>query len=111
MIQPSVLIRLREEAGLSQEQLAEISGVTLSLIGQYERGEVRTSKKLHRIAVALRVTADTIDPEMPPWDEEFSQVVSDLRKLSPEEEKRVRAKIRHEVAKALREARLAPQPS
>jgi len=50
--------RLREEAGLSQQQLASQAGVTRSLINKLEDGVTNnpTLDKLQRIAVALSVS-------------------------------------------------------
>ena len=53
--------KLREEAGLTQTQLADIVGTTQSMIGKYERGELDFSlTRLVEIARALEITPDKI---------------------------------------------------
>jgi len=48
---------LRQQNGLSQEQLALISGINTSYIGQIERGEKNpTIKTLEKVAAALKTT-------------------------------------------------------
>ncbi|ODP28500.1 putative HTH-type transcriptional regulator [Paenibacillus nuruki] len=48
---------LRQQNGLSQEQLALISGINTSYVGQIERGEKNpTIKTLEKIAYALKTT-------------------------------------------------------
>jgi len=48
--------RIREEHGLSQEQLAALAGLHRAYIGQIERGEKNIGlKNLERIAKALNV--------------------------------------------------------
>jgi transcriptional regulator with XRE-family HTH domain len=65
MIDPDSLKTARKAAGLSQAALAKTVGVAQQLIGQLERGEVRTTKLIFRIAEALGVSASSLDNEIP----------------------------------------------
>jgi transcriptional regulator with XRE-family HTH domain len=56
------LKRHRDEAGLSQNQLAKLAGVSQQLISQLERGANDATTKLPRIAKALGVAVEAIDP-------------------------------------------------
>lgn len=66
--------RLREAAGLSQDQLAEAAKTTQSTIDRIERDEVANSRFLPRIAGVLRVGLEELDesygtspvPALPP---------------------------------------------
>ncbi len=50
------LKRLRNEAGLSQENLANDADIPLSQIGRIERGEVNTTiSTVYVLAIALKV--------------------------------------------------------
>lgn len=55
--------RLRLERGLSQAALAEQAKVAQSLIGGLEGESIQTTKKLPRIAKALGVRPEEIDPD------------------------------------------------
>lgn len=57
------LTKLRSAAGLSQAQLASVSGVSQQLISQIERGINLTTKHLPKLANALGVSVGAIDPE------------------------------------------------
>lgn len=50
-----IVRKLRHERGLSQEQLSEMSGVSLRTIQRVERGAVATAETLKCIAAALEV--------------------------------------------------------
>lgn len=65
MIDRDALKAARKAKGLSQAKLAEMTGVAQQLIGQLERGEVRTTKIIYRIADALCVSVQNLDPEIP----------------------------------------------
>lgn len=56
--------RLRKEAGLSQGQLAEVSGVSQQLISQIEGGKNNTTKHLSALAKALGCKLADIDPQL-----------------------------------------------
>jgi phage repressor protein C with HTH and peptisase S24 domain len=55
----------RKASGLSQAALAKRVGVAQQLIGQLERGEVRTTKLIYRIAEVLGVSAYSLDNDIP----------------------------------------------
>jgi phage repressor protein C with HTH and peptisase S24 domain len=59
------LKRARDEAGLSQTALAKRAGVSQQAIGEIERGAVRSSKAIFKIASALGVPASFLDPSIP----------------------------------------------
>jgi transcriptional regulator with XRE-family HTH domain len=85
MIDVPLLIRLREEAGFSQKDLAEKVGVSQQLIGEIEAGRVRTTKAIYRIANALGTIAHVLDPEIPRLESTWAKIIEDLKKL-PEAE-------------------------
>src|SRR3954453_17895157 len=56
-----IIRRLRQEAGLSQAELASAAGVHLRQIHRYESGEQQPALGVaHRLAVALGVTLDEL---------------------------------------------------
>jgi transcriptional regulator with XRE-family HTH domain len=59
---PQNLTRLRKEKGLSQTELARVSGVSQQLISQIERGENFSTKHLPELARALDVAISELDP-------------------------------------------------
>lgn len=65
MIDGKALKEAREAKGLSQKALAQEVGVAQQLIGQLERGEVKTSKAIYKIAKSLDVGVTSLDPEIP----------------------------------------------
>lgn len=95
----------RNLARLSQAELAEEAGVSQQLIAAIETGQSRTSKSIYKIAMALNVSADQLDPELPPWDEKFSGVISDLRKLPSAEADRLIRGLERDIAKVLKTKR------
>lgn len=51
----------REDAALSQRELADAAGIHYTMISRYERGEsTPTTDTLRAIAAALRITSDTL---------------------------------------------------
>jgi transcriptional regulator with XRE-family HTH domain len=60
---PENLKRLREAAGLSQNELADKAGLSQQLVSQLERGVNRTTRTLPQLAHALGVTIYEIDPD------------------------------------------------
>jgi len=63
---PENLKRLRKREGMSQDDLAEASGVSQQLISQLERGVNSTTKTLPALAKALRANVQEIDPNYAP---------------------------------------------
>lgn len=55
----------RKKAKLSQTALAKLAGVSQQAIAEIERNAVHTSKSIHKIAAALNVSANYLDPEIP----------------------------------------------
>lgn len=63
------LKRIRNKAGISQTELAEIVGVTQSMIAQAERGTRSLTLELGReIAIALNIHIDELLEERPVED-------------------------------------------
>ena len=58
----------RKNAKLSQTDLARRAGVSQQAIGEIERGAVFSSKAIHKIAAALNVSANYLDPDIPASD-------------------------------------------
>lgn len=55
----------RKAAGYSQATLGKKVGVAQQLIGQLERGEVKSTTHIYKIAAALNVAAWVLDDEIP----------------------------------------------
>jgi transcriptional regulator with XRE-family HTH domain len=77
--------RLRAERGLSQEKLASAADVSQQLIGEIERGKVRSTKAIYRIARVLGTSAHVLDPEIHAVDGLLAKIEPDLRKIDEEE--------------------------
>ena len=74
--------RLRKEKGLSQEQLAELIGISLSFLGHIERGTRKTSvETLARICDALGADMHYIVFGRSSGYNADSEVVRELREL------------------------------
>lgn len=65
MIDTDSLKAARKAAGLNQTELAKRIGAAQQLIGQLERGEVKTTKLIFKLAEALDVAPWTLDSEIP----------------------------------------------
>jgi len=52
--------RLRQDAGLTQQELAEKVGVTWEMISRYERGESSPMSKIEKITEALNVSSNEL---------------------------------------------------
>jgi phage repressor protein C with HTH and peptisase S24 domain len=65
MIDVEKLKKARDSAKLSQKELAKKAGVSQQLIGEIERGAVLSSKSIYKIAIALGVGANHLDPAIP----------------------------------------------
>jgi phage repressor protein C with HTH and peptisase S24 domain len=55
----------RDEAGLTQGELAKRAGISQQAIGEIERGAVHSTKAIYKIAAALNVPAHFLDPAIP----------------------------------------------
>ncbi|MDQ0047793.1 transcriptional regulator with XRE-family HTH domain [Paenibacillus polymyxa] len=82
---------LRKEKGLSQEALGEKGGFHFSYIGQIERGEKNVSLlNVAKIAKSLDINLIQLfsyvseDPKMMESDLEIIEIITMLRKSSPE---------------------------
>lgn len=65
MINVQRLKKARDDAGLTQGQLAKLAGVSQQAIGEIERGAVHSSKSIYKIAAALNVPVNFLDPSIP----------------------------------------------
>jgi len=80
----AMLRELRKRKGLTQEQLAEITGVTFQLIQQYENGKTRmNTDRLQAIAVAISVPVGAFFGEMEgSLTDEEQKLINGYRALS-----------------------------
>lgn len=89
------LAEARKKLGLTQQSLADISGVHMMQIHRYEAGNSQPSLEvLKKLVVALRVSADQLlfeEDERGP-DDEFKIQFEAVSKLAPEE-KRIVAEV------------------
>ena len=65
MINIDRLKNARAAAKLSQQTLAKKAGVSQQAIGEIERGAVFSTKSIYKIAAALNVSANFLDPDVP----------------------------------------------
>lgn len=65
MIDRQKFKKAREDSKLSQSQLAKRAGVSQQAIGEIERGAVLSSRSIHKIAKALNISANYLDPDVP----------------------------------------------
>ncbi len=72
----------RLRAGLSQQQLAEVSGKDRTVIARYEQGVVAPS--IDTLVEILRACDFDILLELVPYERELSERMVDLQRLSPE---------------------------
>ena len=99
------LKKVRDEAGLSQTDLAKVSGVSQQLISQIERGINAHSKHLPKLARALGCKVTDLDPtyfDEAPLTEAEHQLVSLYRKANPD--------LRKTLLLLLEQARTLPPP-
>lgn len=102
MIDIAKFVMYRNLAHMSQADLAEEAGVSQQLIASIETGQSRTSKSIYKIAAALNVPVDQLDPDIPAWDVAFSEAASNLRKLPKPESDRIIRGLNREIAKSLK---------
>jgi transcriptional regulator with XRE-family HTH domain len=76
------LRRYREEAGLSQVELADLAGVSQQLVSQIERGKNVSTKYLPQIAGALRKTVGELDPSYRTGDVLDNHLVREIAELA-----------------------------
>lgn len=77
-----LLREARLRAGLSQQQLAEVSGKDRTVIARYEQGVVAPS--IDTLVEILRACEFDILLELVPYERELSERMVDLQRLSPE---------------------------
>ena len=103
---------LRQQAGLSQGELAQRAGVSRSMIAQLEMGERRPSRKLlMRLTQALQLSTEAGDRlhvayGFTPAGETPEQIAAFLRadkQLAPDQAERIADLVRHAYDRALRE--------
>jgi len=85
---PERLARLRKEKGLTQQALADMTGISLIQIHRYENGGSQPSlEALRKLATGLSVSADTLvfeDTERGP-DEELKLQFEAVSQFDPDE--------------------------
>lgn len=79
----------RKQAGLNQDQLAELSSLNRVTVAKYESGKVEPgAKALSRIADALEVSVDVLlgrnADEPPPADQDESWAIRERLRRDPE---------------------------
>jgi putative transcriptional regulator len=64
------LVQLRQERGVSQSELARVSGVNPSTISRIERGEIPSpgTETIRKLAYALSVSGSDLMPDVAPND-------------------------------------------
>ena len=77
-----LLREARLRAGLSQQQLAEVSGKDRTVIARYEQGVVAPS--IDTLVEILRACEFDILLELVPYERELPERMVDLQRLSPE---------------------------
>jgi len=75
MIDKDAFKAARSAKKLTQTELAKRAGVAQQLIGQLERGEVRSTKAIYRIADALGVPARQLDTDIPEADDPVPRMI------------------------------------
>ncbi|TGU71182.1 XRE family transcriptional regulator [Geomonas terrae] len=81
---------LRKHAGMSQERLAEMVGVSFQQIQKYENGSTMlNTDKLQRVASALKVSASAFFEEYtferPPLSDREKKLIKGFRSLEDED--------------------------
>lgn len=77
-----LLREARLRAGLSQQELAEVSGKDRTVIARYEQGVVAPS--IDTLVEILRACEFDILLELVPYEPKLSERMVDLQRLSPE---------------------------
>src|SRR6266545_4898504 len=77
-----LLREARLRAGLSQQQLAEVSGKDRTVIARYEQGVVAPS--IDTLVEMMRACGFDILLELVPYEPELSERMVELQRLSPE---------------------------
>src|SRR5919204_1548059 len=78
----TLLKEARLRAGLSQQELAEVSGKDRTVIARYEQGVVAPS--IDTLVEILRACGFDIPLELVPYDPGPDERVAEIRMLSPE---------------------------
>jgi transcriptional regulator with XRE-family HTH domain len=85
MIDIELFVRLRSDKKFSQGELAKIVGVSQQLVGEIERGGVRSTKAIYKFAHALGTTASLLDPGIPAVESRLAKIQQELTELGEED--------------------------
>lgn len=99
MIDIDRLKAIRGERQISQSGLAKAAGVSQQLIGEIERGAVRTTKHIYRIAKALNVPASDLDTSVPK-PAAMGEIESQLAELDDDDRAYVIERLKADIAHA-----------
>ncbi len=91
---PQRLASLRKHQHLTQQALAELTGVHLTQIQRYEKGDSQpTLEVIRKLALALAVSADALvfDPEERGPDDELRLRFEAVQQLPPEDRQAIKA--------------------
>ena len=94
-----MLIYLRKRAGLTQQELAEKTGLTRSTIGMYETGKREPDLETLEVFADFynvdmnTLTGSTLAPPVAPSDSAAREIMDMLSDMTPEELALVKARI------------------
>lgn len=91
---PQRLAALRKQQRLTQQALAELTGVHLTQIQRYEKGDTQpTLDVIRKLALALAVSADALifDPDERGPDDDLKLQFEAVRQLPPEDRQAIKA--------------------
>lgn len=94
----------RAAADLSQGDVGKLAGVSQQLIGEIERGAVRSTKAIYRIAKAMNVKAYEMDPEIPHPGDAWEEALYNARELEDEDQRVILRNLQDNIDIASRRA-------